>query len=468
MLDFQNPQKLSNGFNHIIYNLEPHEQKDEKHEFLERLRYTFDNFLAIIKIFILSPNEIKYINDIEAEIAKGERLDHEIKELTNSINHENEKKREKKPRLDMTAAKVDEGGSKVGTEKPIGERESPEKLLQNISILENKLEKAHQKLNTTISQNAQYREKINILRKEKNVIEEIYEKLKKELTQKKETITTTIVKAGRAFIERGNAEEDLKNLQNKAEKQKKEFEENCEKLNKSIEREKKFKQFLTEKQKEKEKVTQLRNEIQANSEAIKAKNESNKRLNEAYEQSAKKELMIKDAFEKITKETGIKDCKDLVNVFQSLNEKNQRMDVYSAELKSELEEIDKNIDNIKREIAQYNTSGATKDVKKHEIKVNLSQKIVLEEKKKQILKAQYKESLKTMENIKGYLKSLLDSIKVPAEKYKDYQECAATEENLMHYFGILEDEGIKIVSEYAKLIADVRTHLMIANQCREE
>lgn len=49
------------------------------------------------------------------------------------------------------------------------EQENPEKLLRDISIHENKLEKAHQKLNTTISQNVQLRQKIDVLRKEKNV-----------------------------------------------------------------------------------------------------------------------------------------------------------------------------------------------------------------------------------------------------------------------------------------------------------
>lgn len=52
----------------------------------------------------------------------------------------------------------------------MNDTDNPEKLLRDISIHENKLEKAHQKLNTTISQNTQLREKIDILRKEKNVI----------------------------------------------------------------------------------------------------------------------------------------------------------------------------------------------------------------------------------------------------------------------------------------------------------
>lgn len=430
----------------------------------EQLQYTFSEFLAIIKAFILSPNELKYIDDIEEEIRKGEELDNKISELTDSINQENQLKRDRKPTVAQSISQIER-------EKPIpgvSDKENPEKLLQNISILENKLEKAHQKLNTTVSQNAQYREKINILRKEKNVIEDIYNKLIQELTNKKQSIVETIQKAGNAFIDRGNAEEELKKLQQEAQMQKKNFEAQCDNLNKSIEKEKKFKEFLLEKQKEKQNVDKLKEEIERNNKAIEAKRANNEKLNAEYELSKKKENTITEAFKKIEQETGIKTCKQLVEVFETLNENNKRMDEYSSELKKDLEEIDRKIEEVKREISNYNTSGATKDVKKHEIKVNLSQKIVLEEKKKQILKVQYEKSLETMKNIKGYLETLLGNLKVDSAKIEELRGAAATEENLMQYFGILEDKGIEIVSEYARLIASVGRFLRSKSKVRRK
>ena len=120
-----------------------------KHEFLEKLRYSFDDFLKIIRFFILSQNEIRYIDEIEQEVIRGEKLDKDIQRLSSSINLENEKKRDTKTKVEMSHA-----GKKAETGEKQVERENPEKLLQNITILENKLEKAHQKLNTTVSQNA--------------------------------------------------------------------------------------------------------------------------------------------------------------------------------------------------------------------------------------------------------------------------------------------------------------------------
>lgn len=109
---------------------------------------------------------------------------------------------------------------------------------------------------------------------------------------------------------------------------------------------------------------------------IDKKRENNETIKKEYKQSAEKELQIKQAFDRISKETGIKDCKDLVEIFKELHLKNTRMNTYVKDLDQELQEIDKKIASVKEEIAKYNTKGATKDIKKHEMKVNLSQKIV--------------------------------------------------------------------------------------------
>lgn len=80
----------------------------------------------------MSPIEKKYITNIELEVKRSEELDGKISELSTNIKNENDKKRKE---IRETNA----------------EKENPEKLLRDISIHENKLEKAHQKLNTTIS-----------------------------------------------------------------------------------------------------------------------------------------------------------------------------------------------------------------------------------------------------------------------------------------------------------------------------
>ena len=84
---------------------------------------------------------------------------------------------------------------------------------------------------------------------------------------------------------------------------------------------------------------------------------------------------IKGLLEEIAKTSGVSEViiNGIDNVYVEKSDELIRIDI-----KLTHEEVHE----FCSEIAQYNTSGATKDVKKHEIKVNLSQKIVLEEKKK--------------------------------------------------------------------------------------
>ena len=250
-------------------------------------------------------------------------------------------------------------------------------------------------------------------------------------------------------------------LQEKAEDHKKNFEIECEKLNNSIEKEKKFKKFLKEKQKEEKMLDKLKEEIAENNKIIREKRKNNEEIRKEYTQSSEKELQIKQAFEDISKETGIKNCKELVGAFKELHLKNTRMNAYVADLSKQLKEIDQEIDKAKNDIATYNTKGATKDIKKHELKVNLSQKIVQEEKKKEILKVQYEKSLESMNIIKEYLGKLLENIGIDQEKIDNLKDSAVTEENLMEYFGILEEKGLEIVGQYSKLIAEVFFYFFI-------
>lgn len=74
----------------------------------------------------------------------------------------------------------------------------------------------------------------------------------------------------------------------------------------------------------------LEKQIQKNQEIIKEKTASNAMIDNEYMLSAQKEQEIKDAFERIKKETGIngnkdKESKELLSVFINLYQKNTIM-----------------------------------------------------------------------------------------------------------------------------------------------
>ena len=84
----------------------------------------------IIKYYVLSPVEKNYISKIEAELKKSEELDEEIKEVQKKIDEEKEKK--------LQRYKEEKEGKVKANNK-----ETCEALLREISVHENKLEKAN-------------------------------------------------------------------------------------------------------------------------------------------------------------------------------------------------------------------------------------------------------------------------------------------------------------------------------------
>ena len=70
---------------------------------------------------------------------------------------------------------------------------------------------------------------------------------------------------------------------------------------------------------------------------------------------------------------------------------------------------------------------------------------------------QYEKSLETINVIKGYLVKLLENVGIEEKVINRLKDSSISEENLMEYFGLLEETGIEIVSEYARLIAEVRS-----------
>lgn len=89
---------------------------------------------------------------------------------------------------------------------------------------------------------------------------------------------------------------------------------------------------MKEKQKEKEQLEKLEKEIQINQQIIDEKKANNEAINQEYQHSAKKELEIKDAFERIKQETGINECEELLPLFVNLHEKNTTMNIFVNEL----------------------------------------------------------------------------------------------------------------------------------------
>merc|ERR1719265_2226784 len=118
---------------------------------------------------------------------------------------------------------------------------------KQIRILENRLDKALQKFNESIEANRALREQIDTLRRERVVFDDIYRKLENELHSKKKEMANIIEQANAAYEARDSAQAQMAALKQQADKEHAEFEKEWRELGKLIENDKKMKEFMREK-----------------------------------------------------------------------------------------------------------------------------------------------------------------------------------------------------------------------------
>merc|ERR1719287_347487 len=125
--------------------------------------------------------------------------------------------------------------------------ENAKAVQKQIRILENRLDKALQKFNEAIEANRALREQIDTLRRERVVFDDIYKKLENELHSKKKEMANIIEQANAAYEARDSAQAQMAALKQQADKEHAEFEKEWRELGKLIENDKKMKEFMRQK-----------------------------------------------------------------------------------------------------------------------------------------------------------------------------------------------------------------------------
>merc|ERR1719214_270231 len=125
--------------------------------------------------------------------------------------------------------------------------ENAKAVQKQIRILENRLDKALQKFNEAIEANRGLREQIDTLRRERVVFDDIYRKLENELHSKKKEMANIIEQANAAYEARDSAQAQMAALKQQADKEHAEFEKEWRELGKLIENDKKMKEFMRQK-----------------------------------------------------------------------------------------------------------------------------------------------------------------------------------------------------------------------------
>lgn len=268
----------------------------------------------------------------------------------------------KQLRRDILQTRANSGGINAGSE-------NHSKKQKEIKTLENRLDKANQKFNEAIAHNKKLREEIDSLRRERVIFDNIYQKLEKELNEKRKSMANIIEEANRAYDERDTIRRNMQELKTKQGqkleefvKQVKNLDERKEKTNKMVDILQNFenKSLLddprnksTIKKDNKQMALEKENEDKTHDDKVKLKD-------------------LEEGFAKIQANTNITDIDSLVNTFIDAEEKNFMLYKFVNEVNSEIEEKENSNKKIIEELSHYSSN--TVDYKKSEELQDLEKK----------------------------------------------------------------------------------------------
>ena len=122
-------------------------------------------------------------------------------------------------------------------------RENNQQIQKQIKVLENRLEKALVKYNEAIAHNKKLRGRIDNLRRERLVYDQIHKKLEKELESKKEEMKGIVEISEAAYESRENALAEMTQLKQQADQEQSLFESEWKDLGKLLDHDRRMKDF---------------------------------------------------------------------------------------------------------------------------------------------------------------------------------------------------------------------------------
>ena len=252
-------------------------------------------------------------------------------------------------------------------------QESHTKIERQVSVLENRLDRALVKFNEALHINKELREQIDNLRRERGVFDAIYKKLEKELQERKKEMAFIIEVSNIAYEEKDNAISELEQLKLYAKKEMESFEETFKELDELLEEDRKMKDAI------KCRMTERKEKQIAESKGAKDEATIKKRLLQGQKQSTANTAtpptasyqtsqpdgqmtlsMYEEAFQKIRQATNCEDISKLVSTFLHSEDDNFSLFNYVNELNSELDKSEeekqaylKDIEKVKGNVGSH-------------------------------------------------------------------------------------------------------------------
>ena len=342
-------------------------------------------------------------------------------------------------------------------------QEKHAKLIKEIKALENRLDKANQKYNSTVAFNKKMRDEIDTLRRERLVFEQIYSKLTSDLETKKKEMDKIVAIANTATQDREEATKELIELIRQAEEEKANFDQQIQQVNQKIEKEKQMKEFMKAKESEQNELERLYKETKQEQE-LNLKRQSQKAF-WGFSGDKVSQVLIpeekleeyQESFNRILKATGAKDIDELVRNFIEAEERNFTLSKFVGELTVETEQLEEQIVQIKKEIEEYKNQGLGENNERKKLQKELEEKIRRNEESYEAHMTEYKATLDKISSIKTSIEeifTLAGENNETAKRFRALQESQGlTQDNIMQYLGMVEEMINEMIKQYAFLLA---------------
>eukprot|EP01006_Ploeotia_vitrea_P030063 TRINITY_DN62522_c0_g1_i1.p1 TRINITY_DN62522_c0_g1~~TRINITY_DN62522_c0_g1_i1.p1 ORF type:complete len:546 (-),score=352.04 TRINITY_DN62522_c0_g1_i1:483-2120(-) len=333
-------------------------------------------------------------------------------------------------------------------------REDNDSVQKQIRILENRLDKALVKFNEALAHNKQLRETIDNLRRERLVFDGIYKGLEKELHEKKLKMAEIVEISNAAYEARDKAQAEMIALKAQADKEQRAFEEKWNRLGRLIERDRKMKDFL--KVKERERSTS-RNADPAQEEEQKLRKRVSKgekaidKDRAAIHKAMEKVDSYEEAFAKIQAATEISDIDELVQTFIDAEDQNFQLFNYVNDLSNEIEKLEESIAEIQEDTKKYKGQGVNVDNQRKKIMEDLESRLNKTESKANQYEQRYDMAIETVNTLKDGIQRIFDKLGCDADDdvMAKLGNAGVTESNMMQFLGIIEQRTNELLMQHA-------------------
>jgi chromosome segregation ATPase len=335
--------------------------------------------------------------------------------------------------------------------------ENAKAVQKQIRVLENRLDKALQKFNEAIEANRALREQIDTLRRERVVFDDIYKKLENELHSKKKEMANIIEQANAAYEARDSAQAQMAALKQQADKEHAEFEKEWRELGKLIENDKKMKEFMRQKVRNREADGKAEtNASMSRSLNRPAKSATNTSMSiVAVNSGQDKVAMYEEAFSKIQAATGICDIDELVQNFINAEDQNFTLFKYNNELSADTEKIEQQIAEYKEEYVQLSGTGSRKeDTDKVKLLETLEEKWSDIDKKCVLYNDKHQDASQTLHHIRSGIESIFRRIGCSTDDLPSGTGTTISEVNMVTFLAVIEHRTNDLLKVYDQLRDD--------------